>query len=109
MGSTLSRGLELAFIIIIIIKYVLLRTSMFLSSLKCCGCSKAKRLVKHRIHVVLFKIKLKYGDSICVTLSNLQKQTHIKKKCPETKYHLGRGLDLPIRVHYRYSFRTHPP
>lgn len=59
--------------------------------------------------MVLFKTKLKYENNICVaTPSNLQRQTQIKKKMPQTTqsgqkatstntYGLGESIDIHLR------------
>lgn len=113
MGSTLSRGLELAFFFFFFKLCVLLSTSMFLSAKKMPWMFKCWDISKNRIHAVLFKTKLKYENNICVsTPSNLQRQTQIKKqkKSPETKLHLGRSLYLTPLVDcgtHRYPVRRH--
>lgn len=72
---------------------------------------KCWEISKNRIHVVLFKTKLKYENNICVaTPSNLQRQTEIKKKnaqkqnsvwaevyIPTNTYGLGESIDIQWR------------
>lgn len=116
MGSTLSRGLELAFFLFFFLIVCTSQHKYVPICKKMPWMFKCWDISKNRIHAVLFKTKLKYENNICVsTPSNLQRQTQIKKqnkkKSPETKLHLGRSLYLTPLVDcgtHRYPVRRHP-